>query len=430
MCGWDNWGPTYKKLPQVLKEKYFNAQCTWGYNMRLFTGNRLVVVKNLKLSALFCLSLLTFGTSNAKDSISQKVRYTPTMEASLKAGNIRHIGRMGIVIPLFQQPDVVTYFTGIGMRDTKKAFEGNFGFGARKIIGEHIYGLYGYYDIRKTINDNVVHGSTIGVELLHSDYEARVNVYLPDESIKKKAITHKKNKRANFVNIRPSKQELHETALKGIDIEVGGNHPGFDKLQGFIAYYYFAGKNTSTTVNGIRLRGDFKIFDWASLEAEISHDKQRKTMFYGGLKLNYTFDMKSTNMNRLQQKMTQLPVRDIDVVTVDEIKTIYDDINTVGMMRRMAEEAERERIRQAALARFEAEREREIARIEAERERERARIEAERERERARIEAERIRQAALARIEAERIRQAALARFEAERARIEAERIRIILDLM
>ncbi len=64
--------------------------------------------------------------------------YQPQIESSFKAGNHRNIGRLSMLMPLWQRSDKLFYFNSIGMLDSKSAKELNLALGYRQIHKESI----------------------------------------------------------------------------------------------------------------------------------------------------------------------------------------------------------------------------------------------------------------------------------------------------
>ncbi len=93
--------------------------------------------------------------------------YSPVIELEYKYGNKRGLGRTGVLIPILQSDTKLFYTSAFFMRDSKKASEGNFGLGYRhKFAANWIAGGYGFWDIRRTKYENMIHQATFGVELL------------------------------------------------------------------------------------------------------------------------------------------------------------------------------------------------------------------------------------------------------------------------
>ncbi|NQY43559.1 MAG: inverse autotransporter beta domain-containing protein [Legionellales bacterium] len=208
------------------------------------------------------------------------------------------------------------------MKDTKKSLEGNFGFGYRKLQNNtFIVGGYAFYDLKKTKNDNKLHQATIGIEFMTKNLETRLNAYLPFnqhvlDNLNIYEINY--NPVINQTSFDKTNQQTIEKGLAGFDIEIGGSLPKFSRLNTFVAFYRFSSKEVPT-VSGYRIRSNYKLFRWLSADLEMNNDKVRGVTSYIGLNLSWNFiknknSKKTISHTRLSRKMTQLPVRDIDVI--------------------------------------------------------------------------------------------------------------------
>ena len=102
--------------------------------------------------------------------------------------------------------------------------------------------------------------------------------------------------------------------MGGFDIEAGGALPSLSRYELFVAFYNFTAKDV-TAVRGMRLRTNIRVTEWLSVELESNYDGSRGSTNYGGIRLGW--DIGSSHSSRktwISRKMTQLPVRDIDVV--------------------------------------------------------------------------------------------------------------------
>lgn len=260
---------------------------------------------------------------------SHAQKYTANVELSAKKGITgkskfkRDIGRLGLLFPFWQHESAVAYFTAIGMKDTKHSIEGNFGVGLRKIINNsYILGTYGFYDVRNTPNNNNLHQITMGAEYLTHNFETRLNLYVPiNEKILSATEIYDISYDPKFTRTKVGKSAIEnvEKGLIGVDVEVGGSLPAHTNLSAYIAYYYFDAKDAKA-VYGPRARAKYTLADWLSLEYEASFDSKRKFISSIGINLNWRFGAKNSlgkqiKLSRIEQKMTQLPVRDVDIVS-------------------------------------------------------------------------------------------------------------------
>ncbi len=248
-------------------------------------------------------------------------KYSPRIQMEGKIGNRRGIVRPAALIPLYEHSNSIIHLSLIGMSDTRKALEGNFGIGIRHLIRNNIFGLYGFYDIRSSSKNNTIHQTTIGAEWFREFFEFRVNVYLPKKqefqtSPERKTSHYHKSGSTLDVELLSSKEV--EQALPGFDIDIGTQLPRFPDLTIRAAYFRFASSDKYIeTRNGVRGVIAYQLFDFLQLDAEVSYDNQRKTVFFGGITVGYNFDKsakKHIRLTRLEKKMNIIPIRDIDAV--------------------------------------------------------------------------------------------------------------------
>jgi hypothetical protein len=299
--------------------------------------------KLLKISALLPLIVLSASFAskskpnaskskrNVSKSRSKKVNsftYKPMIELTAKLGHSskkeakRHFGRIGFVVPVYQKMgNYMTFISMIALKDTAKHVEGNFGAGHRLFLNKHwILGGYGFYDARSTAHNNLLHQVTFGAELFSKVLEFRGNVYIP---FGKKhylgsgnvyEINHSAQR--NTTIFTKSKKDINEIGMGGFDVEAGGTVGKFKSLEGFVAFYYFNEKNTQS-VKGVRIRANYALTNWLSVNGETNLDKKVGHTSYLGVKLSWDLNGSkgSKYYNSLKRKMTKLPVRDIDIVT-------------------------------------------------------------------------------------------------------------------
>ena len=93
-----------------------------------------------------------------------------------------------------------------------------------------------------------------------------------------------------------------------------------------IGGYFFRTKDV--TVAGPRLRADVYLLNWLSLNAEYQYDKERNSSYYLGAKIRFTTGTINSPFN-LRSKMTQIPVRDVDVVSLVREEITEDRVQAV-----------------------------------------------------------------------------------------------------
>lgn len=262
-------------------------------------------------------------SSNANDRI-----YSPRADYQFKAGS-RIINRLHFLIPVIQKSDSLLFTDAIAMADSDGRFEGNFGFGYRKLFPNNVFGGYGFFDARRSQYANDFYQITVGAEVLFARHEYRINFYVPISG--KKFI-------GNFLDIKEETSDRNSTLSSGLvfkngskydvprhglDIEGGLsllNNPRTLNLYGAFYYFGYPDEDVKNMLGG-RLRLNWQPLSYLAVEAETNYDNIRKFKYYLGLKLSYHFDNKYHRYEQktvLQQKMTSFVERDIDIVTTSE----------------------------------------------------------------------------------------------------------------
>ncbi len=101
-----------------------------------------------------------------------------------------------------------------------------------------------------------------------------------------------------------------ENVVPGMDIEVGGKCPGYKDL-----WFHCKGYRFGRAMLGVGGRSELHMRSWCSLGIGYSYDTVRKHM--GHVELQIRFPSKEST-DVLDQKMTQLLVRDVDAVTKEK----------------------------------------------------------------------------------------------------------------
>ncbi len=274
----------------------------------------------LKLAKLILLTTNLFIANNV-------FCYSSRMDLHYKGGNIRHIGRYGILIPIYGQQDNLLFTNMFFMHDSKYNLEGNFGLGFRKKYQENfIIGTYGFWDIRKIKNTTKkIHQATFGIEYMTNRFEARINGYIPQN---KNFLTFSgKRLNSHFNNSITthsiSNYQNYAAPLNGFDIEIG-SHPLIDRVQLSVTYFNFFGKKQIKSIRGIRFRTNIKLNQLIAATGELSSGTNNMH-YYLGIKISLNLNQKniakycSLNIlpTTIDYKMNQMIVRDLDIIAAN-----------------------------------------------------------------------------------------------------------------
>lgn len=270
----------------------------------------------IRIIALVILSLCGLHTS-AKPPINGFRGYDiyqTYLELQAKGGNKKNMLILDGLFPIGLYEQYLWFGHLGGMYDSQSALKGSVGIGGRYLDRAHIWGGYLFYEENYSARNNSFAQVTIGGEYLRNLWEARINIYLPISS--KQVISQR------FVNEASNEFEKteiflakFEQAFHGFDIEVGGQLPPFQPLQGFIGYYHFLGHGAKPIV-GVQGRIELRFGPYVALQGELSCDRVRQKRYFIGVKLNYAWGAKKPTVG-LARKMTQLVVRNREVMTFD-----------------------------------------------------------------------------------------------------------------
>lgn len=234
-------------------------------------------------------------------------------------------------IPLFQK-DNQLLFTDLRIFDRSGSqFEGNAHFGYRRMneTTKQMFGIYGAFDRKRTVEQNWFNQLTLGLEYWHNRFFIGGNAYKPIGSTKKLTkITQ--NIGPQELNIREitTKTQItttreYEKSLGGIDAELG--YEITDSLTSYVGGYYFSANDVKTVTGPkIRLTYDYTkptgrvlgIFDGVSIETGAQYDKPRRFSGYIGIKLKIglTDPDNTSNPAGFAKHMVELVRRDQDIV--------------------------------------------------------------------------------------------------------------------
>jgi hypothetical protein len=245
--------------------------------------------------------------------------YLAQLQIEYKGGS-RHIGRLNLLMPIWQNSTQLFYFDTIGMITNSPVKEFNLGTGYRKIsnfastpiiIGGYIFG-----DVKETPHKKAAYQLTGGLELLSAAGEMRINTYLPIGK-KEFLITGETGLQHDDTNIYFKRSDKLENILGGFDLEIGHKIPK-TVVSVYGTFYHF--HNDSIKINGGRARLECKPNSWIVFGGEYSYDNERKNKWYANIAIR--LNLLSTKHNNqtpfsITSKMVQMPIRDIDIITVD-----------------------------------------------------------------------------------------------------------------
>ncbi|MGD1875953.1 MAG: inverse autotransporter beta domain-containing protein [Kiloniellaceae bacterium] len=274
------------------------------------------------------------AAGQAADPAAGEAKWGPWIDFEGKAGTERNLGEADAFLPLAQDADTLFFGNAKFRFDDHESWEGNLGLGVRRMLGGGWnLGAYGYYDHRRSGNDESYHQLTFGAELLGRDVDFRANSYWPSGD-KARNLGRSTQSTAALngaaVQVVTTGTTREERALRGFDAEVGWRLPIFE-AEGPLDLRLYAGAFTFDDsevddVTGPRLRAEFTAYEvpylWEgariTLGAEWQHDAVRGGQAFASLRLRVPlqiFDTVEPSRLSYQERRMAVPVvRDIDIV--------------------------------------------------------------------------------------------------------------------
>lgn len=263
-------------------------------------------------------------------------KWSPYAGLVAKPGDERQIGELDLFAPLWQDDDSLLFLNLRGQGDDDANAEGNAGLGYRTILpgllfGEDwIVGGYGYFDYRHSDDtDNDFLGGTLGIEALSEDWDVRMNGYIPEDDAKSAPDGNRIQIRGNLLRFRPGE----ERALYGVDGEVGWRLPlpedsALWDTRVYVGGFHFDAEDASN-VSGPRGRAEVRLHDLPlmppgsrfTLGGEVQWDDVRGTQYFGLARVRVPFwgwgasASSRPTLTKLERRMTDPVVRDVDIVT-------------------------------------------------------------------------------------------------------------------
>ena len=266
-------------------------------------------------------ALLGFATLVASSAFisasSAEVFYQPKIDFRYKLGNERTLGSTELFAPLVASKNELLFLDMRAVVDDNGASEGNLGFGYRSVqccsqLGPYIRGVYGFFDRRRSANDNYFSQVTLGAEVLSKDWDFRANIYMPfsnGKAVRQTASTTRLAGSGIFVDSGTFK----EKALRGHDAEIG--YRLFPEGRIYAGGYQFVGGGVPN-ITGVRGRLEWDVSKHINLGLESQHDPVRGNNSFAEVRLSIPFGPEPQEQaTGIYKRMTTPIVRDIDVVT-------------------------------------------------------------------------------------------------------------------
>lgn len=237
--------------------------------------------------------------------------------------------QIDVMLPVLQNRQSLLFLDLRGTDVQGPAFEGNAGLGYRQISADNsmMYGVYGFYDRRRSDMENYFNQITVGGEVKTMQWSYGANVYMP---IGSKAVTDHSYDNVGLVTstTNSSLQNIvytngQEKALPGADAEIGYTPSQFNNLTTYLGGYYFKTSDVPT-ISGPRARITYDIpwlntnnpANYVRLESQVQYDNVRGTQWAAGLRFSFGFGgNKTAKLTGIERRMLDYVQRDYNIVT-------------------------------------------------------------------------------------------------------------------
>ncbi|HEY1096445.1 MAG TPA: right-handed parallel beta-helix repeat-containing protein [Alphaproteobacteria bacterium] len=276
-----------------------------------------------RIVLLCTVSLLALPASGHAQSYSPHPEpLQPRIDAGGKWGTERSLGQMEGWMPIVQDRDSVLYGDIRWMADSEESQEGNLGLGYRVMRGNHIVGVHGWIDRRRTDRGSNFHQVTGGIEFMKEDWDIKANAYMPLNKEKEYLTSnsgHVSPYMAGTGLFVDTNGTLVEEAQPGGDLEVGYRLPVLeDKIDAVRVYgggYAFMGDRSEDVIGG-RIRASVDVSPLLNVGARFQYDEPRGSQGFLEATLRFPFTAKKRfQQHGLRARLDESPERDVDIVT-------------------------------------------------------------------------------------------------------------------
>lgn len=251
---------------------------------------------------------------------SAQDKWESVADVTLKAGTARNLGSLNLMMPVMQNEDSMVFVDLRTVLTDQDSWEGNMGLGLRRRLDQAavIVGGYGFLDTRRSEYDNTFHQATIGIEAIGEEWDGRLNIYRPLGDSRHTATTGTAGATLSGNSIIFDTGTTYEQAAAGYDLEIGHAVPYIPRTLSYIARYDF-NVDGGPDITGYRARLASDIHDRVRIGLEYQFaDSVRDNELSASIRLRIPFNGSRPSdapRARLDDRMTEPVVRDIDIVT-------------------------------------------------------------------------------------------------------------------
>jgi len=265
-------------------------------------------------------------------------------------------GEVTLFSPLLQGPDDLVFLDARGKLFEQDVSEGNFALGYRHMLdqGWNIGAWIGY-DLRQSEQNNTFRQLSGGIEILHPDWDFRLNGYYPltnPQMTSSNATLQITGNQLLFIN-------SEEVPLEGADVEIGARlplerwiselTPDLFELRAYGGYFHFDDDEAIKEIAGPKGRVEIRFNDVfadnlpgarLTAEFEYSYDDVRGSRYEAGARLRVPFGGRRNSdslpqrrvaLTRQESLMMEGLERDTDIIVVsakpEPVTSVAMDMN-------------------------------------------------------------------------------------------------------
>ncbi len=255
---------------------------------------------------------------------AQQRIWEPEVYSTARFDDNRMVAAAGLLVPFAQRSDRLLFADARGHLNEYNAWEGDFGFGYRRLLaeGRTLVGGYGYVDETRSELGNGYQKVMVGLELQGERWSARGHSYFVGDA-------------GSGVLARglqaPAAAQISERGMDGWDVEWGSRLPIAIKAQElwlYAAYYRFDASGWEAA-EGPRVRLDWRVpLDWVAPGARVGfglqwqQDDLRGGQEFASIRFQLPMNGRMSGMHSAMRvnhwsrsRMAEPPERGMDVVT-------------------------------------------------------------------------------------------------------------------
>lgn len=241
-------------------------------------------------------------------------------------------GQADVFVPIYQDKQHLLFTDIRGALHGAPNKEGSIGLGYRQIVDDWwLFGVYGFFDIEQTAQDNTFYQASIGGEWKTEHWQVTAHGYLPlgedTKAVQSWNVAETRVDPADPIYQNIWTQAGEEVAMSGFDSEVAYTISDDYPISFHLGGYYFAADGVDTVAgprgrvvwkiaNPFHMRDPFwqAILPEVRLEFQAQWDKPRGTDIYAGVRMRFAFG-DNTALKGIQARMVDPIYRGEGVVS-------------------------------------------------------------------------------------------------------------------